>query len=67
MESKEIYESREDYPDVMGIKLAAKYLGMHPMTLYPLARAKKVPCGRLSKGGAWKFKKVLLDESRESI
>lgn len=46
--------------DIMTLKGTAKYLGLHAMTLYTLARKGKVPAVKL--GGQWRFKKATLDE-----
>lgn len=38
----------------------AKYLGVHPMTIYRLMKQKKIPCFKI--GGQWRTKKETLDQ-----
>jgi excisionase family DNA binding protein len=45
---------------IMTPKEAAKYLGLHVVTVYRLIKKGKLPCFRV--GGQWRFKKDLLDE-----
>lgn len=44
---------------IMTPKEAAKYLGLHLVTVYRLIKKDELPCFRL--GGQWRFKKDLLD------
>ena len=45
---------------IMTANEAAKYLGLHLVTVYRLIKQGKLPCFRV--GGQWRFKKDLLDE-----
>ncbi|MEA3489004.1 MAG: helix-turn-helix domain-containing protein [Candidatus Omnitrophota bacterium] len=45
---------------IMTAKEAAKYLGLHLVTVYRLIKSGELPCFRV--GGQWRFKKDLLDE-----
>jgi excisionase family DNA binding protein len=45
---------------IMTPKEAAKYLGLHVVTVYRLIKKGNLPCFRV--GGQWRFKKDLLDE-----
>lgn len=45
---------------LLTIEEAAKYLDIHPGTLYRWARAKMVPAVKMGK--AWRFKKERLEE-----
>ena len=45
---------------IMTPKEAAKYLGLHVVTVYRLIKKGELPCFRI--GGQWRFKKDLLDE-----
>lgn len=38
----------------------AKYLGVHPITIYRLMHEKKIPCFKL--GGRWRTEKKVLDK-----
>ena len=44
---------------LLNIEKAAKYLDIHPMTLYRWARKKQIPAAKISK--IWRFKKEKLD------
>ncbi len=44
---------------IMTVKEVAKYLDVHPMTLYRLAREGKIPAFKI--GGQWRFQKKALD------
>ncbi|MBU2043888.1 MAG: helix-turn-helix domain-containing protein [Candidatus Omnitrophica bacterium] len=44
---------------IMTPKEAAKYLGLHPITVYRLIKKGQLPGFKL--GGQWRFKKDLLD------
>lgn len=44
---------------IMTPKEAAKYLGLHLVTVYRLIKKGILPCFRV--GGQWRFKKDLLD------
>ena len=43
----------------MTVKEVAKYLDVHPMTLYKLVREGRIPAFKV--GGQWRFRKVALD------
>ena len=45
---------------IMSPKEAAKYLGLHLVTVYRLIKKGELPCFRV--GGQWRFKKELLEE-----
>ena len=45
---------------IMTPKDAAKYLSLHPITIYRLVKKGKLPGFKV--GGQWRFKKDLLDE-----
>ena len=56
-------EKKEQTPprtQIMTPKEAAKYLGLHPITVYRLVKKGKLPGFKV--GGQWRFKKDLLDE-----
>ena len=55
----DIMEERE-HIQIMTPKQAARYLGLHVVTVYRLIKKGKLPCFRV--GGQWRFKKDLLDE-----
>lgn len=44
---------------IMTVKEVAKYLDVHPMTLYKLVREGRIPAFKV--GGQWRFRKVALD------
>lgn len=44
---------------IMTVKEVAKYLDIHPMTLYKLVREGRIPAFKV--GGQWRFRKVALD------
>lgn len=44
---------------IMTLKEAAKYLGIHPITAYRLIKKGEIPAFRI--GGQWRIKKDLLD------
>ena len=50
---------REERTQIMTPKEAAKYLGLHLVTVYRLIKKGALPCFRV--GGQWRFKKDLLD------
>ncbi len=45
---------------IMTPKEAAKYLGLHLVTVYRLIKKGELPCFKV--GGQWRFKKDLLDQ-----
>lgn len=47
-------------PPYMSTKDVAKYLGIHEMTVYRMAKDKKIPAVKV--GGKWKVNKELLDQ-----
>lgn len=57
MAKKEVSSKRTQ---IMTLKEAAKYLGVHPMTTYKLIKNSGLPALKL--GGQWRFKKDILDE-----
>jgi excisionase family DNA binding protein len=50
----------EHVPQVMNVHEVADYLRVAPATIYRLAQAGKIPCGKV--GRAWRFRKAALDE-----
>jgi excisionase family DNA binding protein len=54
-ENKDIFSRNQ----IMTPKEAAKYLSLHPITIYRLAKTGKLPGFKV--GGQWRFKKNLLD------
>ena len=46
-------------PEILTPKEAAKYLGLHLITVYRLTKKGKLPGFKV--GGQWRFKKDLLD------
>ena len=52
--------TENDWPQVMDLKTAAKYLGFHPVTLRDWKRKGEGPPGR-KVGGHWRFLKSALD------
>ena len=48
------------FPEVMNIRLAAKYLGVSHDSLYRYINTQKIPAFKI--GNRWRFKKSLLDE-----
>jgi len=44
----------------MTVREIAKYLGVHEMTIYRLAKRKEIPCFKL--GGRWRAHKERLDK-----
>ncbi len=44
---------------IMTVKEVAKYLDIHPMTLYRLVREGRIPAFKV--GGQWRFQKRALD------
>ena len=49
-----------DKKQIMTIKEVAKYLGVHPITVYRLVKDTDIPVFKLQ--GQWRFKKDMLDE-----
>lgn len=45
---------------VLTPKEAAKYLGVHVITIYRLIKTSDIPASKV--GGQWRFRKALLDE-----
>ena len=45
--------------DYMKLREVAKYLGLHEMTVYTLAREGRIPAAKI--GGQWRFKQSVLD------
>ncbi len=46
-------------PEVMTMKQAAAYLGIHRQTAYNLAQDGKLPCQKV--GGQWRFRRSVLE------
>jgi len=46
--------------EIMTIKEVARYLKMAEKTVYSLAQKRKIPAVKI--GGAWRFKKSLIDK-----
>jgi excisionase family DNA binding protein len=51
--------TNEYYPEVMNVSEVAEYLRVAPATIYRLAQAGKIPCGKV--GRAWRFRKEAID------
>ena len=49
----------EYFPQVMNVPEVADYLRVAPATIYRLAQAGKIPCGKV--GRAWRFNKETID------
>ena len=47
-------------PDVLTLKEAAKFLRLHPSTIYTLSQKKKLPVKRV--GGQWRYSRTRLSE-----
>ena len=47
-------------PDVLTLKEAAKFLRLHPSTIYTLSQKKKLPVKRV--GGQWRYSRTKLME-----
>jgi len=54
----------QEMPEVMDIRVAARYLGISRETLYRYVSGDKVPAFKL--GNRWRFKKTVLDRWMES-
>lgn len=57
-------ERMQETPEVMDIRVAARYLGISRETLYKYVSDEKVPGFKL--GNRWRFKKTILDRWMES-
>lgn len=57
-------EYGKDRSQIMTVPEAAKYLGVHAMTIYRLLKRTDIPATKLL--GQWRFKKDLLDRWLES-
>lgn len=51
---------RRDRTQIMTLKEVAKYLGLHPISIYRLIKTSDIPAMKI--GGQWRFKKEVLDE-----
>ncbi len=51
---------RRDRTQIMTLKEVAKYLGLHPISIYRLIKTSDIPAMKI--GGQWRFKKEILDE-----
>jgi excisionase family DNA binding protein len=58
-EEKEPVKKRER-TQIMTLKEVAKYLGLHPISIYRLIKTSDIPAMKI--GGQWRFKKEVLDE-----
>lgn len=58
-ENKEPAKRRER-TQIMTLKEVAKYLGLHPISIYRLIKTTDIPAMKV--GGQWRFKKEVLDE-----
>ena len=54
-----LQDLRPQRTQIMTIHEAAKYLGVHEVTIYRLLRSTDIPAIKL--GGQWRFKKDILD------
>ncbi|MFC1508206.1 helix-turn-helix domain-containing protein [Candidatus Omnitrophota bacterium] len=52
--------SRPQRTQIMTLQELAKYLGVHPITIYRLLKESNIPAIKI--GGQWRFKKDVLDE-----
>ncbi len=57
---------RRERTQIMTLKEVAKYLGLHPISIYRLIKTSDIPAMKI--GGQWRFKKEVLDAwlSRQS-
>jgi len=60
MEKKNAEGNRPSRTQIMTPKEAAKYLGLHLITVYRLIKKGELPGFKV--GGQWRFKKDVLDE-----
>lgn len=52
--------TQTEFPEVMDIRLASRYLGVAPDTMYKYANDGDIPSFKL--GNRWRFRKSSLDE-----
>jgi len=57
-------KSMQETPEVMDIRVAARYLGISRESLYKYVSGDKVPAFKL--GNRWRFKKTVLDRWMEN-
>ena len=50
---------KRDRTQIMTLKEVAKYLGLHPISIYRLIKTSDIPAMKI--GGQWRFKKEVLD------
>jgi excisionase family DNA binding protein len=50
----------KNFPQIMNVHEVADYLRVAPATIYRLAQAGKIPCGKV--GRAWRFRKQAIDK-----
>ena len=50
---------RRERTQIMTLKEVAKYLGLHPISIYRLIKTSDIPAMKI--GGQWRFKKEVLD------
>ena len=52
-------QKRRERTQIMTLKEVAKYLGLHPISIYRLIKTSDIPAMKI--GGQWRFKKEVLD------
>ncbi len=52
--------SKPQRTQIMTLQELARYLGVHPITIYRLLKESSIPAIKI--GGQWRFKKDVLDE-----
>ena len=50
---------KRERTQIMTLKEVAKYLGLHPISIYRLIKTTDIPAMKI--GGQWRFKKDILD------
>ncbi len=51
---------KRERTQIMTLKEVAKYLGLHPISIYRLIKTSDIPAMKI--GGQWRFKKEVLDD-----
>lgn len=59
MKNRNLQEDKHPHGQIMLPREAAKYLGIHIITLYRLIKKGEIPAFKI--GGQWRLKKDLLD------
>lgn len=59
MKNKNLQDEKHPHRQIMLPREAAKYLGIHIITLYRLIKKGEIPAFKI--GGQWRLKKDLLD------